>query len=127
MDEEYEYQDTREFKPEPIRGKDEMQTAKEASYPYILIESTDESPIPLYKMKALKSMLTAAEKLISTSDKHKKLAVNIYYKAGDKTVELGRLPKPQIAPFLQLFTGNTLTGMYDKDRKLEGDMLYVLI
>ena len=115
------YVDNRDFEVQGISGNVSKFTNEAVSYPYFLLENTKECPVEFSKLKVLANII-ATSKITESSLS----PVSIYYKDNDKVLKLGKLSAKQVKSFLRLFDGNLVSGMYDKNTKLEGEHLYVL-
>lgn len=117
------YNDNRSFDVDGITGSVSKYIKEDVSYPYFVLEATEECPVPLNRLQVLPNLFGTTQIVsgISTAT-----PVTIYYKAEGKVIKLGKLAARQVKSFLRLFEGNIIRGMYDASTPLEGDMLYVL-
>lgn len=117
------YTDNRTFDVDGISGSVSKYVKEDVSYPYFLLEATEECPVPLNRLQVLPNLFGTTQIVsgISTAS-----PVTIYYKAEGKVIKLGKLAARQVKSFLRLFEGNKVTGMYDEKTPLAGDNLYVL-
>lgn len=113
--------DKRNFEIDGITGEIRQFIKEDVAYPYYVIETTPDNPVPLSRLQVLPQLFGTT--VVSSNALS---AISVYYKDGNKVVKLGKLAAGQVKSFLRLFAGNQITGMYDKDTVLTGDYLYVL-
>lgn len=94
---------------------------KGLAYPCLILTTDKDSPIPKSRLQALKGMLEGANVDLNISVE----PVNLYFKS-DKLMLIGKLQSRQIKSFMKLFEGATIEGYLSSNKKLEGDMLYIL-
>lgn len=115
------YADGRSFEKEGITGEVKRFSKEVMEYPNLILLSSEDKKIPLYKLKVLPNMF-AAQSLVT--DKAGSIA--IYYSEGDKTIRLGKIFPRQVKAFLKLFEDNDVIGMLNSEKELIGDYMYIL-
>ena len=115
------YVDNRSFDVEGITGEIKRYLNEPVAYPYFLIESTPDCPVQLSRLQVLANIFVTSKVIDKGST-----AITVYYKDGEKVLKLGKLSPKQVKSFLRLFSGNSVTGMYDDSKVLTGEYLYVL-
>ena len=117
------YEDKRSFEKEGLTGNVKKYTTEKMSFPCFVIVSDEEHKVPLFKIKTIKQMSSTVD---IYNEEEAKMAMDIYFTDNVKVVSICKIYPRQVKSFLKLFNDNKIDGYYDKDTKLEGDMLYIL-
>lgn len=116
-------EDKRTFEKQGITGNVTNEVTEEVSYPYLMIVSTDEHKVTKNQLQLLPNLF-AASNLIESDDSNS--PISIYFKAGENVMKLGKINGRQVKAFVRSVGVDSITGMFDKNTKLVGDMIYVL-
>lgn len=92
-------------------------------YPCLVIKNTVEAPIRKYMIDVHRKMQSRPTNFDESS---LGLLIHLYIIQDSKLLKLDTLHPNQVKSFLQLFDGVKMTGWYDEDTELTGDMLYAL-
>lgn len=120
-------EEERDFSKQGITGKVGQFNIEQNQYPQFCIEIDAGGRLDYFQTTALSGMFNTTSTIESIlSEEDKDLGIFIYCSAGDKKIRLGKIQPRQVKAFLKLFESNRVIGFLDKDKRLEGDMLYVL-
>lgn len=108
------YEDTRTFD----KDKDYLEGF---FYPCIILNLAG-ADVPKSRMQTLKSMIEGS----SVDTNITVEPVNLYFQTESKTVLVGKLQARQIKSFMKLFDSVPKVGYLTADKRLDGDMIYVL-
>lgn len=112
-------EDSRSFEKKGLTGTVMRYTTDDLKFPCYIVSA----PFEKYKLKVLQSMF---QKVESYDEEESKLEIHLYFEDEKSCVGFGKIYPRQVKSFLQLFSTNKIVGYYDKDKKLEGDYLFVL-
>lgn len=112
----------RKFEREGITGVVKRYEEDKVSYPYIKVINTEDAPVKKHTVKALSVMFASGELLSQEADK----LIALYLEYSGKTLKLGTILPRQVKPILNMFKGQRIIGMLDKNTILEGDYVYIL-
>ena len=113
------YTDKRDFKETGITEDISKFKTVQKEYPCITLIGTPEKKLNMYKLQVVKCMLVSND-----TDANK---ITIYTRVNDKTIRAGYVASCNIKRLISLFKDSNDMEVYlDKDKKLTGDMIYVL-
>lgn len=92
-------------------------------YPCLIVTNTAEAPVRKYMLDVHKKM---SVKPVGFDESSLGLLIHLYINQDSKLLKLGTMQPNQVKSFLRLFEGVQISGWYDEDTELVGDMLYAL-
>jgi hypothetical protein len=113
----------RDYEQKGITGEVSRGAVELCKFPCIILYSTDEQQLPKYKLSVLSAMMKSNE---VSKDLTEKNNIHLYLTNGVKTARLGGVSGRQIKSILSLFEGCRMDAYLNKDKKLEGQYIYVL-
>lgn len=120
-------EDKRDFQREGISGEVQRHSQEALSYPCLMLVKTEGTSFQKYKLEALQMLFKSSKQMdLSEDNTAVNTTIAIYIDVDGKKMRLGAISPTQVKAFLRLFQNNKVVGMYDANKKLEGDMLYVL-
>ena len=120
-------EDKRDFQREGISGEVQRHSQEALSYPCLMLVKTEGTSFQKYKLEALQMLFKSSKQMdLSEDNTAVNTTIAIYIDVDGKKMRLGAISPTQVKAFLRLFQSNKVVGMYDANKKLEGDMLYVL-
>ena len=120
-------EDKRDFQREGISGEVQRHSQEVLSYPCLMLVKTEGTAFQKYKLEALQMLFKSSKQMdLSEDNTAVNTTIAIYIDVDGKKMRLGAISPTQVKAFLRLFQNNKVVGMYDANKKLEGDMLYVL-
>lgn len=119
------YTDERDFEVAGITGEVVNYCMNSMQYPNIIIDSTEENPMPRYKFEVLHNMIvgTNVEKFDADLLDAR---IYVYITLNDKMYRIGQIFPKQVKSFLSLFEGMQVYGYLKEEEKIEGIYLYAL-
>lgn len=128
----YEVKETeRSYEQQGITGTVTRGAIENCKYPCMILYSTEESQLPKYKLNVLQSMLKASTVIQKTEQSADEVVednrnIYLYLTNTVKTVRLGSINPKQVKSIINLFQDCKLEAYLNKDKKLEGQYIYVL-
>jgi hypothetical protein len=109
----------RSFEQKGITGVVTRGAIEQCQFPCIILATSKESQIPRYKLNVLATMIKNNNEVIENP-------ISLYLSGGDKIMRLGIIAPRQVKAILDLFKENEKVGYLNKNKKLDGNYLYVL-
>lgn len=118
------FEEERDFTQSGITGEVKRYTTTSMAFPCYIIHSDEDHTIKKFKINVLRKMFSTGVGV--DADSGEDLGIHIYFSQGGQTARLGKIYPKQVKSFLQLFSGDVVSGYLDGGTELKGDLLYVL-
>ena len=119
------YEDKRDFQEQGITGEVTRYQITDMQYPCFLLSNTAETPIPMYALMTLKSLLLDT-KVKEYTEEELNSVISMYFKDKETVVKLGVILPRNVKAFINSFETYDLKCFYSENKELEGDMMFVL-